>query len=149
DVESMIRDLVGVAVRLVERERTESIRPEVERKVNRLLLDMLDIKRPKPKPKRQPVFDNPIMKHAFEMFGQKMEDGYPDETPAPENGDEKRHLQHRKRLEKRIAAGEMDDALVEIEVDEASHPFVQVFTAQGLEEMGLDASNIGSPFPAK
>ena len=39
----------------------------------------------------------------------------------------------------------MDQATVEIETDEASHPFVQVFTAQGMEEMGLDAGNAGGP----
>lgn len=150
DVESMIRDLVGVAVRLVERERMEAIRPEIEKKVRRKLLDLLDDEKPKARKKKPPIFDNPIMKQAFEMFGQKMEDGYPDEPqPQPSDDDEKRRLQRRKRLEKRIASGEMDQETVEIEIDEPSHPFVQVFTAQGLEEMGLDTGNAGGPFAGR
>src|SRR5216110_3320175 len=42
DVESMIRDLVGVAMRLVERERIEAIRPKAEQQVIERLTDMLD-----------------------------------------------------------------------------------------------------------
>lgn len=152
DVESMIRDLVGVAVRLVEKERTEAIKPEVEQRVNKKLVDLLDEDRPKPKKKRPQIFENPIMKQAFEIFGQKMDDGYPDEPEKPAEAkteDEKKRLQRRKRLEKRVLSGEMDNATVEIETEEASTPFVQVFSAQGMEEMGLDNGNVGSPFPAR
>lgn len=148
DVESMIRDLVGVAVRLVEKERMEAIRPEIERKVLRLLLDLLDEDKPKPRRKKPPVFDNPIMKQAFEIFGQKLNDGYPEEPEAaPDEDEQKKRFQRRKRLEKKLAAGELDEERVEIETDEASHPFVQVFTAQGLEEMGIDSGGGGvGPF---
>ena len=150
DVESMIRDLVGVAVRLVEKERTEAVKPDVEQRVLCRLVELLDGERPRPKRKRAPIFDNPIMKQAFEIFGQKMEDGYPEEPAAPaKEEDEKLRLQRRKRLEKKVASGQLDQATVEIETDEANHPFVQVFTAQGLEEMGLDGSNIGGPFPSR
>jgi len=149
DVESMIRDLVGVAVRLVERERMEAIRPEIERKVIRKLVNLLDDERPAPKRKKAPVFENAIMKQAFEIFGQKLEDGYPEEPSPPDEDEQKRRVQRRKRLEKRIAGGEMDEEKVEIEIDEPNHPFVQVFTAQGLEEMGLDTGNVGSPFPGR
>jgi len=152
DVESMVRDLAGVAVRLVEKERAEAIRPEVERKVVQRLVNLLDEDRPKPKrSKRSPLFENPIMKQAFEIFGQKMDDGYPEEPESAPvaNDDAKRRLQRRKRLEKRILSGDVDETIVEIETDEPSHPFVQVFSAQGLEEMGLDSGNVGSPFPAR
>jgi ATP-dependent HslUV protease ATP-binding subunit HslU len=149
DVESMIRDLAGVAVRLVEKERTESIRPEVERRVTRRLLDLLDEDKPKAKRRKPPMFDNPIMKQAFEIFGQKIEEGEAEEPAKADDGDEKRRLQRRKRLEKSIASGELDQKMVEIETDQASHPFVQVFSAQGMEEMGLDTGNVSSPFPAR
>ncbi|HEY3779547.1 MAG TPA: ATP-dependent protease ATPase subunit HslU [Fimbriimonadaceae bacterium] len=150
DVESMIRDLAGVGVRLVEKERMETVRPEVERKVLRILLDLLDEDKPKSKKKKAPMFDNPIMKQAFEIFGQNMDDGYPDEPEAkPDDDEQKKRLQRRKKLEKRIAAGEMDQEIVEIETEEPSHPFVQVFSAQGMEEMGLDSGNQGGPFSGR
>lgn len=151
DVESMIRDLIGVAVRLVEKERMEAVRPQVERKVMRRLIDLLDGEA-KPRARtRKPgnLFDAAIMKQAFEIFGQKMEDSYPEEPANKDDDADQRRLQRRKRLEKKIAAGQMDDAVVDIEVDEPGHPFVQVFTAQGLEEMGLEGGNLGNGFPSR
>ncbi|MCC7230501.1 MAG: HslU--HslV peptidase ATPase subunit, partial [Fimbriimonadaceae bacterium] len=41
------------------------------------------------------------------------------------------------------------DRVVEVETEEASNPFVQVFTPQGMEEMGLDSNQMGSPFGSK
>src|SRR5437588_3250632 len=86
DVESMIRDLVGVAVRLVERERMEAVRPEIERKVIRKLVNLLDEDQPKPKRPKSGVMENPIAKQVFEIFGQRLDDGYPDETTEPDEG---------------------------------------------------------------
>src|SRR5579862_8676921 len=65
DVESMVRDLVGVAVRLVEKERTEVVRPQAEKKVIQRLVSLLDGEMPKSKKKASPLFENPIMKQAF------------------------------------------------------------------------------------
>lgn len=150
DVESMVRDLVGVAVRLVEKERIDQVRPETERRVIEKLVDMLDEEKPpkrrKPKPE---AFDNPIVRQAFEIFGQKIDDSYPDAEEPKKEESERSRQQRRNRLRKRLASGEMDHIYVEIETDEPSNPFVQVFTAQGLEEMGLDTGNVGSPFPTR
>src|SRR5580704_4317138 len=42
DVESMVRDLVAVSVRLVERERHDAVRAEAERAAEERLIDLLD-----------------------------------------------------------------------------------------------------------
>ena len=42
DVESMIRDLAANAVRLVEKERFDAVRPEAERRAKERLIDLLD-----------------------------------------------------------------------------------------------------------
>lgn len=152
DVESMVRDLVGVAVRLVEREKVEQVRPEAERQVVERLADMLDEEQPRKRRKvRTPLTDNPIVRQAFEIFGQKLDDSYPesDDIEIESEETEKQRAQRRKRLLKRLLKGELDNHTVEIETEEASNPFVQVFTPQGMEEMGLDAANVGSPFPAR
>src|SRR5688572_725685 len=79
DVESMIRDLAGVAVRLVEREKIEQVREEAERQALERIVDMLDEDRPqRRKPQRTPLTDNPIVRQAFEIFGQKIDDSYPE-----------------------------------------------------------------------
>lgn len=153
DVESMVRDLVGIAMRLVEREKVEAVRPKVESSVTERLLDLLEDERPAPRKRgaRAAVFDNPIMRQAFEMFGQKMDDDYPDE-PAPTANPEdeiKAREQRRKRLKKKLLAGDLEKELVEVETEETSNPFVQVFTPQGMEEMGLDGGNMAGAFPSR
>ncbi len=151
DVESMIRDLVASAVRLVEKEKMEAVLPDAERRAMDRLVEMLDDERPrKRKAKVKPgVMDSPVLRQAFEAFGQKMDDGYPDEFYEEEEDEPKKRETRLKKLKKEILAGKHDDRLVEVETEEASNPFVQVFTPQGMEEMGLDSNQMGSPFGSK
>ncbi len=153
DVESIIRDLAGAAVRLVEREKVEQVRPEAKRRSLERLADMLadePPKRARKKSDKAAVFDNPIVRQAFDIFGSGEQEEYPDEPlEKSEIEDEKARAQRRRRLLKRIESGELDPETVEIEVEEPSNPFVQVFSPQGLEEMGLDVGGVASPFPAK
>ncbi len=158
DVESMIRDLVGVALRLVEREKMEAIRPDVEERVLDRLVELLDdeevaARRPRSRPTAS-VLDNPIVRQAYEMFGRKLDDDYPgEEEQVPVEVDheeeQQRRARRRKALRRRIKAGKHDQRFVEIETEETSNPFVQVFSPQGLEEMGLDMSQVGGAFPSK
>jgi ATP-dependent HslUV protease ATP-binding subunit HslU len=153
DVESMVRDLAGIAVRLVEKEKVEQVRPMAEKRALERLVDLLD-RDDQPRQKSSPhlPIDNPIVRQAFEMFGQHMQDDYPDapaEQEVDEEAEEKKRIQRRKRLIKKIQAGDLDEETVEIETEEQSNPFVQVFTPQGMEEMGLDVGQIGSPFPSR
>jgi ATP-dependent HslUV protease ATP-binding subunit HslU len=155
DVESMVRDLVAAAVRLVEREKIEAVRPEAERRAHERLVEMLDDERPSrsraSRPPRE-MMDNPIVRQAMEIFGQKVDDGYPQyEEPASTEDageEERRAAQRRKRLLRDLKAGKLDERTVEVEIEESQNPFVQVFTPQGMEEMGLDTNQLGS-FPSR
>lgn len=151
DVESMIRDLVAGAVRLVEKEKMDAVRPEAERRAVDRLVDLLDVERPRKRKAKVKagVMDNPILRQAFETFGQKMDDDYPDDFFEQSDDDYKKREARRRKLRKDILAGKMNDRMVEVETEEASNPFVQVFTPQGMEEMGLDSNQMGSPFGSK
>lgn len=151
DVESMIRDLVAGAVRLVEKEKMDAVRPEAERRAVDRLVDLLDVETPRKRKAKVKagVMDNPILRQAFETFGQKMDDDYPDGFFEENDEDYKKREARRRRLRKDILAGKMNDRMVEVETEEASNPFVQVFTPQGMEEMGLDSNQMGSPFGSK
>lgn len=154
DVESMIRDLAASAVRLVEKERTDSVRPEAEKRALETLAGLLAEEEP-PKPakrKRPEELDNPIVKQAFAIFGSKMQDDYPEDEDEPyETYEEqqKRREAAKKRILKQLKGTALDQKVVEIEVEEAGNPFVQVFSPQGLEEMGLDVGGINSPFQSR
>jgi ATP-dependent HslUV protease ATP-binding subunit HslU len=147
DVESMIRDLVANAVRLVEREKIETVRPEAERRVLERLADLLD--RERPRRRKQPAVaatgDNPIVRQAMETFGFRIEE----EPDFSEDGEDKGRNQRRRRLLRELETGKLDAREIEVETEETQNPFVQVFTPQGMEEMGLDTNQVGSPFPPR
>ncbi len=150
DVESMIRDLAGIAVRLVEKERADEVRVQAEKLAIDRLVDMLDEERPRTKRRMATTaFNNPVMRQAFEIFG-KLDEAYSEEDYVAEAEDDiKRRQARRRRIHKDLLAGRLNDKVVEIEVEDTSNPFVQVFTPQGMEEMGLDTNQAGSPFPSR
>lgn len=151
DVESMVRDLVGASVRLVERERMEAVRPEAEKRAMSRLVDMLDDERPPRRRGAKSRVQNDLMQKALEAFGAKFDHAFPDveDEPQDDEGDAKRAAQRRKKLEKDLRAGKLDERQVDVDTEEPSNPFIQVFTPQGMEEMGLDSNPGMGPFQQK
>jgi len=147
DVESIIRELVANAVRLVERERADAVQKEAEERAEERLLDLLESGHVERAP--EPSFADNLFRQAFEAFGGTL----PTQTqPEPEAEPEEEEVEaydpekaERERQEKREAlraqlrAGELDKEYVEVDTEEPNQPFVQVFSAQGMEEMGLDS----------
>ena len=148
DVDSMVRDLVNIAIRIVELEKTAEVAEEAHRRaIDRIVEILVD---PYSSARKKESFDNPLLKTAMEFFGQKPEDA--EEPVEPEKSetseaDEEAWRRRKEKVRTQIESGARDDELIEIEVEEASTPFVQVFSPQGLEEMGLDMpGNIGGSF---
>jgi ATP-dependent HslUV protease ATP-binding subunit HslU len=57
---------------------------------------------------------------------------------------------NRKLTERRLQAGELEDEVVSIEVDESPHRTFQIWSQTGLEEMGVNLQDmLGSMFPSK
>ena len=119
DVESMIRDLVQTAIRMVEQEK----RSEVEEKAEKLAKEkLLDILLPQPKKSNNP----------FEgLFGDEEEE-------VEETDQEQRFKKHREKLAKKLEAGELDDRIVEIEVEDNNSQMVEIFSGSGVEELGVN-----------
>jgi ATP-dependent HslUV protease ATP-binding subunit HslU len=127
DVDSIIRELVANAVRLVEAERADEVREEAQRAALERLADLLDDSSP-------PV--------PFGVMGAiaavaSQDDPLGNEFVEESETSEQRAAR-RETLIGEIEAGIHDDRVVEIEFEEANSPFVQVFTPQGMEEMGID-----------
>ncbi len=128
DVESIIRELVGSSVRLVEKERMDAVREQAEERVLDRLVDLLD---EDPAPFGASIFGMPV--------GTIVESSA-DAEPEPDYEElERRRQTRRAELRTQIAAGEKDGEYVELDTEEPNQPFVQVFSAQGLEEMGIDS----------
>lgn len=131
DVESMIRDLTAAAVRLIETEKADQVRPEAREEaideVTDLLLDKIEASAPPQEISEDP---NPLTERAAVVFG-----------GDPDGGTRKEAW---KKLRKEIVEGQHDRDKVTIEFEEPQSPFMQVFTPHGMEEMGFDPfSNLG------
>jgi len=139
DVDSIIRDLVAVAVQAVQAEKAETVREEARR---RAVERMLDILRPLPG-EEEPR--NPLQALFRGMAG-------PTEPtdPALLRRQREEALRQREELRAQIERGELDDIKVEIEVEDTRMPVVEVISPAGPEEMGVNLQDLmGSIFPRR
>ncbi len=143
DVDSIIRDLVEFAYRMVEKEHVRKVRPEAERLAHERLLEML-----------AGAGDSEMQAPwAFPgMPGQHQSS--PEQVAAEQERERKQREQHEKVLEytrRRLEAGELEDEEVEVELEDGpSMHNLQVFSPQGMEEMGFNMQEmLGNIFPTQ
>ncbi|MBL8047515.1 MAG: ATP-dependent protease ATPase subunit HslU [Chthonomonas sp.] len=122
DVDAMIRDLAAAAVRLVEAEFVELNRVAGLEQALDSLVEQLSERAGVP-----PLFGY------FPTY---------DETATEPQVDLADIEAKRAALRQEIIDGKWDHELVEVEYEEKSNPFLQVFGPQGMEEMGLDMANM-------
>ncbi|MDN5294404.1 MAG: ATP-dependent HslUV protease ATP-binding subunit HslU [Eubacteriales bacterium] len=135
DVESMIRELVDTAIRMVKQERMAMVEEKAARMAEERLLEILV-----PSPRRSGV-SNPLA--MFWGGGEREE-----ESSDPQL--EKRVQFEREHLRDKLRRGELDHQYVEIEIEETSVPVVEVFSGSGMEEIGLNLQDIlGNFLPRK
>lgn len=129
DVESMIRDLVETAIRMVKAERTESVLSRAEKLADERLLDYIA-----PMPKRERPA-NPLSA----LLGMQTAQRDNDEQFEQKAADARRA---RAEAKARLAAGELEDEWVEIEVEDTRPPMMEVFSGQGMEQMGINLQDL-------
>src|SRR5438552_128469 len=115
DVESIVRDLTELGVKLVKEEKQRSVREAAERNARERILDILlpDSRRPAARP-------------AFVA-------GAPEEEPPTETRD---------KLGRWLDEGKLDEREIELDVKEQGFPSLEIFTAQGVEEMGINMKDM-------
>ncbi|MGB9859654.1 MAG: ATP-dependent protease ATPase subunit HslU [Moorellaceae bacterium] len=120
DVESMIRELVENAVRMVKAEKQAQVEKEAAKLAERRLLDLL-----MPRSRRGQQSRNP-----WEVIlGGLVSEGSPEQDEVTED---KRAI-----LREKLRRQELEDVVVEIEVEESGLPGVML-GAFGLEELGIN-----------
>jgi ATP-dependent HslUV protease ATP-binding subunit HslU len=67
----------------------------------------------------------------------------------PAQKDAEIHAESREKLRKMLEEGVLDDRMVEVESRETSMPTIEIFSGQGLEEMGIDFKEMFSSFLPK
>ena len=119
DVESMIRDLAEISVKMVREEARERVAVKARENAEERLLDILF---PPPTKVRRPAGITP------EGRVQPIEEDSSKET--------------REKLRKLLRQGHLDDREVEIEVSATATPMVEVLTPEGMEEMGFNMKEL-------
>ncbi|HKL74566.1 MAG TPA: ATP-dependent protease ATPase subunit HslU [Halanaerobiales bacterium] len=133
DVESMVRDLVETAIRMVKNQRMK----EVEEKAYKMAEDrIVDILLPLP--------DGNKNNNSFNFL-------FNDEEKEENDSDQYMKLKERRqRLRSRLRNGELDDRMVEIEVEKKNNKMMDMFSGSGMEDMGINFQDmLGNIFPTQ
>jgi ATP-dependent HslUV protease ATP-binding subunit HslU len=122
DVESMVRDLLELAIIMVKEEEAQNVRIKAEDHAEERLLDLL-------------------------LPGEATSSA---ETEGEGETRESKREATREKLRKLLRMGELDNRFVEVETQEMKMPMMEVFTPQGSEEMGINFKEMfGNLFPKK
>jgi ATP-dependent HslUV protease ATP-binding subunit HslU len=116
DVESMIRDLVEIAIDMVREEKLEEVTEKAEQQAEERLLDLLLPATPTP----------PNSTAGFAVL--------------TEEGDSSSRT--REKLRNQLREGKLDDRMVELEVRERSTPAFEIISNQGVEEMDINIKDM-------
>jgi ATP-dependent HslUV protease ATP-binding subunit HslU len=122
DVESMIRDLIEVAIDMVREEKLEDVSDRAELNAEERLLDVL-----LPAIKSGDGAVSPAAGTGV-GFGAALE------------GDS--HTRTREKLRQQLREGKLDDRFVEIDVRERSFPAFEIISNQGVEEMDINMKDM-------
>ncbi len=136
DVESMVRDLVEMSMRMVKEEKMNEVMDKAENEANKKLVQLLV-----PQAKKQNSMKNP-----FEMlFSAEDENDEGEDTPKDEEIKNKR-----KRVESQLSLGELEDNLVTIEIEEVPPSMFDMLQGSGMEQMGTNMQDaLGQFMPKK
>jgi ATP-dependent HslUV protease ATP-binding subunit HslU len=116
DVESIIRDLMELGLAMVRTEMRETVREEAARRAEDRLVHLLVPSAPRPAPV---------------VTGESGATAPHDQLDAT-----------REKFRDLLRAGRLDDRMVEIEVEDTTTPSFEMFTPQGVEEVGVNLKDL-------
>jgi ATP-dependent HslUV protease ATP-binding subunit HslU len=110
DVESMVRDLTELAVNMIKAEMAKAVQEKAEQLAEERLLDLLLPRRP-----------------AEPFTSETLEQVSPDASFEAT----------KEKLRAQLRAGKLDERKVQLETQQQTMPIVEIFSGQGMEEMGI------------
>lgn len=137
DVESIIRDLAETSVRMIRQQRVKDVQEKAKEMAQERILDVLV-----PEPKKS---SNPF----GQLFGNLANNDEEEQDTAQEN-EPKQYQAGREWCRKKLEAGEYEDKIIEIDIEDSSKPMVGMFAGSSLEGMGDNLQDmIGSMMPKR
>jgi ATP-dependent HslUV protease ATP-binding subunit HslU len=125
DVESIVRDLLEQTITELHEDRIAEVEPRAHGLADARLLATLHEADERQRASRRPEDTAPA-------------------GPADAAAETRRSRERRRRLARRLAAGSLEQAMVEIEVEEPFQPAFEGFTGTGLEDVGVSLSDFFS-----
>lgn len=122
DVESMVRDIVEIAVNNLKSRRQEEVQEKAARIAEERILDIL----------------LPPTSGSGASIANDLEIVAVDSSREDGNS----HASTREKLRKMFRAGKLDSRLVDMEVADKSSPMVEIFSNTGIEEMGINVKDM-------
>ena len=137
DVESMVRDLVEIAIDMVREEKLEEVEDKAEMNAEERLLDLL-----LPPPSSQATSppagtagsETPDA-HGVIILPPPGSEG----TPPPSS---ESHQRTREKLRQQFREGKLDERVVEMDVRERGMPSFEIISNQGVEEMDINLKDV-------
>lgn len=138
DVESMVRDLVEAAIRMVKNKKMNSVKEKAEIAAEERILDIL-----LPTKKRKPT--NPLG-----LFFQPDDGDYEDEEEDEHDQKYQSISNTREKFRQRLRLGLMEDTLIEIEVEDSKYSGIGFIPGLGNEDIMIHIQDVfGSIMPRK
>jgi ATP-dependent HslUV protease ATP-binding subunit HslU len=122
DVESIVRDLVEIAIDMIREEKLEDVADKAELNAEERLLDLLLPPTPAPSPRSDTTAGGVVL------------DASTDITES--------QSRTREKLRQQLREGKLDERQVEIEVRERNFPSFEIISNQGVEEMDVNLKDM-------
>ena len=129
DVESMIRDLVEIAIDMVREEKLEDVADKAELNAEERLLDLLLPAMPAPVQTRPAAQDPQQIGFNIGIGSEPLLAGEPGSRT-------------REKFRQQLREGKLDERIVELDVREKSMPAFEIITNQGVEEMDVNMKDM-------
>jgi ATP-dependent HslUV protease ATP-binding subunit HslU len=138
DVEGMIRDLVETAIRMIKEEKLAEVEGKAKWLAEEKIIELLA-----PYPAQETAPRNPLEM----IFGGAKQQEPVDQSLAQRT---KRIDFEREMLREKLAKGQLEHEIVEVEVEDNRPPMLEVFSGSGMEEMGVNLQDmLGGFLPKK
>ncbi|CAG7603164.1 ATP-dependent protease ATPase subunit ClpY [Paenibacillus solanacearum] len=136
DVESMVRDLVETSIRMVKADKTEKLKDRAEQMVIDRIAAILVPNPSKPRSQRNPL---------EMLFG-----GQNQQAVEPEPEEDASLLSRRQEMKRKLQAGELEDQVIEIEMEDNAPSMFDMLAGQGNEQAGMNMQELfGSLMPKR
>lgn len=137
DVESMIRDLVETAIRMVKQVKMLEVNDQARKLADERILDYFS-----------PASKKDTVRNPFEMLFSGNIHSNTENKPAAENAESSQD--ERTSWASRLERGELENEVIEVMVEDNANPVMGMFAGSGVEEMGLGIQDmLGNFLPKK